>query len=155
MYIRKCERRAIYRALFENGVLVAFKDHHPKRMHRELKWVPNLHVIKIMQSLLSRKLVTEIYSWNWYYWTLTNDGIIYLRTYLHISDHLLPSTLISRVRVVPIVVPKDGGFPDPRSADDRGIFRRLGPKEGSSHKRDNVGPGTDNLEFRGGFGRMA
>ncbi|XP_052895800.1 40S ribosomal protein S10b-like [Anopheles moucheti] len=155
MYIRKSERKAIYRALFESGVLVAFGNHHPKRMHCELKSIRNLHVIKTMESLVSRHLVVKQFSWNWYYWRLTNDGIIYLRNYLHIPDQLVPSTLIARSRAVPNVAscpPTNRGFPDPRDASDRGIYRRLEPRQGYN-KRDNAGPGTNEMVFRGGFER--
>lgn len=41
--------------------------------------VPNLEVIKIMQSLTSKGLVKTQFSWQWYYYTLTNEGIDYLR----------------------------------------------------------------------------
>ena len=34
--------------------------------------VPNLHVIKIMQSFTSKAYVTEQFNWQWYYWTLTD-----------------------------------------------------------------------------------
>jgi small subunit ribosomal protein S10e len=59
------------------GVLVAEKDYNlPK--HGELD-VRNLHVIKVCQSLTSRGFVKTQYSWGWYYYTLTNEGVEYLR----------------------------------------------------------------------------
>lgn len=48
------------------GVLYAEKDFNlPK--HPEVE-VPNLHVIKLMQSFKSRELVTERFAWRHYYW---------------------------------------------------------------------------------------
>lgn len=41
--------------------------------------MPNLQVIKAMQSLTSRGLVTTQFSWQWYYYVLTAEGVEYLR----------------------------------------------------------------------------
>ena len=35
--------------------------------------VPNLHVVKLMQSLVSRGYVKEKFSWQWFYYSLTNE----------------------------------------------------------------------------------
>ena len=64
---------AIYEHLFNEGVMVAKKDtHQPK--HGELD-VPNLQVMKTMNSLKSRGYVKEQFAWRHYYWYLTNEGI--------------------------------------------------------------------------------
>jgi len=73
------------------GVLCAKKDFHaPKHAFLE---VPNLSVIKLCQSLRSRGYVKEQFSWQWYYYFLTNEGIEYLRDYLHLSEDVVPATL--------------------------------------------------------------
>jgi small subunit ribosomal protein S10e len=59
------------------GVLVAKKDYNAPK-HEELD-VPNLQVIKAMQSLTSKGLVKTQFSWQYYYYTLTDDGIQNLR----------------------------------------------------------------------------
>ena len=60
-----------------DGVLVAPKDYNlPK--HQDID-VPNLQVIKAMQSLTSRGYVKTQFSWQYYYYSLTNEGIDYLR----------------------------------------------------------------------------
>jgi small subunit ribosomal protein S10e len=41
--------------------------------------VRNLHVIKVCQSLTSKGYVKTQYSWGWYYYTLTNEGVEFLR----------------------------------------------------------------------------
>ncbi|CAO3686280.1 unnamed protein product [Rhizopus stolonifer] len=60
-----------------DGALCAPKDFNAPK-HFELN-VPNLEVIKIMQSLTSKGLIKTQFSWQWYYYTLTNEGIDYLR----------------------------------------------------------------------------
>ena len=45
-----------------------------------------------MQSLRSRDFVTLKFSWQWYFYTITSDGIEYLREYLHIPMDVVPAT---------------------------------------------------------------
>ncbi|CDO71797.1 hypothetical protein BN946_scf184939.g21 [Trametes cinnabarina] len=77
MIISKPHRRIIYEALFKEGVLVAKKDFNAPK-HEELD-VPNLEVIKAMQSLTSKGLVKTQFSWQWYYYVLTPEGVDFLR----------------------------------------------------------------------------
>ena len=62
---------------YAEGVLVAKKDYNAPK-HEELD-VPNLEVIKAMQSLTSKGLVKTQFSWQWYYYVLTPEGVDYLR----------------------------------------------------------------------------
>lgn len=55
--------------------------------------VPNLQVIKLMQSFKSKEFVRETFAWEHYYWYLTNDGIEHLRTYLNLPSEIVPATL--------------------------------------------------------------
>merc|ERR1719297_133470 len=71
MLLPKKDRIAIYSALFKEGVLVAKKD-TSKPKHDTID-VPNLHVMKLMLSLKSRGYVRETFSWQWYYWYLTEE----------------------------------------------------------------------------------
>ena len=87
----KKDRTAIYEYLFKEGVMVAEKNFYPAN-HPKLA-VPNLHVIKALQSLTSRGYVTERFAWQHYYWYLTNSGIEYLREYLHLPQEIVPATL--------------------------------------------------------------
>jgi len=73
MLVPNANRLAIYKALFKAGVLCAPKDVY-KPKHDDID-VPNLHVIKLMQSLVSRGYAREKFSWQWYYWFLTDEGI--------------------------------------------------------------------------------
>lgn len=87
----KENRKAIYEYLLEKGVIVAKKDFTCKHPH--VKEIPNLHVIKALQSMKSRGYVKEQFAWRHYYWYLTNEGIQYLRDYLHLPSQTLPETL--------------------------------------------------------------
>merc|ERR1712018_1070136 len=92
MIIPKKNRVSIYENLFKDGVMVAIKDFNlPK--HNELEKVRNLEVIKAMTSLKSRGYVRENFAWRHYYWYLTNEGIQYLRDYLHLPPEIVPATL--------------------------------------------------------------
>ena len=94
MIISKQNRRVIYENLFKGasyaqlivgrsdsklieGVLVAKKDFNAPK-HEELD-VPNLEVIKAMQSLTSKGFVKTQFSWQWYYYVLTAEGVEHLR----------------------------------------------------------------------------
>ena len=57
--------------------MVAKKDYNAPKLD-DLD-VPNLEVIKAMQSLTSRGYVKTQFSWQYYYYTLTDDGIQTLR----------------------------------------------------------------------------
>jgi hypothetical protein len=58
----------------EEGILVAKKDFNAPG-HIDLHKIPNLQVIKACQSLTSRGYVKTQFSWQYYYYTLTNEGI--------------------------------------------------------------------------------
>ena len=94
MIISKHNKRTIYENLFKGacglcvgytgthrvrseGVLVAKKDFNAPK-HEELD-VPNLQVIKALQSLTSRGFVKTQFSWQYYYYVLTAEGVEYLR----------------------------------------------------------------------------
>lgn len=103
----KKNRLSIYEYLFKEGVMVAKKDFHAEK-HPELKHIPNLQVIKAMQSLKSRGFVVEQFAWRHFYWYLTNEGIRYLRDFLHLpaevsikgvfscSEYAVPISNVSR-----------------------------------------------------------
>ncbi|KYO41750.1 40S ribosomal protein S10 [Alligator mississippiensis] len=87
MLMPKKNRIAIYELLFKEGVMVAKKDvHMPKHPELADKNVPNLHVMKAMQSLKSRGYVKEQFAWRHFYWYLTNEGIQYLPA-PRLADH--------------------------------------------------------------------
>ncbi|KAM9310114.1 plectin isoform 5-T5 [Pholidichthys leucotaenia] len=89
--------RAIYEVLFRDGVMVAKKDKRPQIKHLEVQGVSNLQVIRAMGSLKSRGYVKETFAWRHFYWYLTNEGIVYLRDYLHLPTEIVPASL-QRIR---------------------------------------------------------
>eukprot|EP01112_Ceratiomyxa_fruticulosa_P023874 TRINITY_DN934_c0_g1_i4.p1 TRINITY_DN934_c0_g1~~TRINITY_DN934_c0_g1_i4.p1 ORF type:complete len:222 (-),score=47.82 TRINITY_DN934_c0_g1_i4:142-717(-) len=135
MLVPKATRKAVYRYLLSEGVCVAHKDLHiPK--HDKIH-VPNLYVVKLMQSLKSRKYVTEQFNWQYFYWYITNEGIEYLRGYLGLPDEVVPATLKK-----PRPAPRPAG-----SQGDRRPERRSAPGTAPEGEKK-VGPGAD---FQPGF----
>merc|ERR1711994_721149 len=137
---------AIYENLFKEGCMVAKKDTHAPK-HPELD-VPNLHVIKALTSLKSRGYVKEQFAWSHFYWYLTNEGIQYLRDYLHLPPEIVPATLKRHpqreTRRRTSAAPRAGGV---KPEADREAYRKADDKTGAA------GPGSAPMEFKGGFGR--
>ncbi|EPZ32527.1 ribosomal protein S10 [Rozella allomycis CSF55] len=137
MLIPKQNRRAIYEYLFREGVLVAKKDYNAPK-HMELD-VPNLQVIKACQSLKSNEYVREVFSWQHYYFFLTDAGIEFLRQYLHLPAEIVPATL---KKTAPI-----------QRLGERPQGRREGNEDYRKGEKS-VPPSADyKAEFRGGYGR--
>lgn len=130
MLMPKSHRVAIYTKLFQDGVCVAKKDKFAKLhdyitiFNSDVK-VPNLHVIKAMQSLTSRGYVKQTFCWRHFYWTLTDEGIQYLRDFLHLPAEIVPSTLRRAVRIVnPGGATASSGRGRGRPIDSRSEYRR-------------------------------
>lgn len=161
----KKNRVTIYEYLFKEGVMVAKKDYHAPK-HPELESIPNLQVIKALQSLKSRGYVREQFAWRhfyWYVWVvkhlkvshffkcwryLTNEGIEYLRSYLHLPPEIVPSTLKRQIRpdttrARPAATRSEASKP----AEDRTGYRRTPGGPPGSDKKADVGAGTADLEF--------
>ncbi|KAG7226768.1 hypothetical protein INR49_014117 [Caranx melampygus] len=159
MLMPKKNRIAIYELLFKEGVMVAKKDVHLAK-HPELadKNVPNLHVMKAMQSLKSCGYVKEQFAWRHFYWYLTNEGIQYLRDFLHLPPEIVPATLRRQTRPE-TARPRPKGMEGERPARlnrgeaDRDAYRRSAAPPGADKKAEaGAGAATD-FQFRGGFGR--
>ncbi|XP_064635039.1 small ribosomal subunit protein eS10-like [Lineus longissimus] len=157
MLMPKKNRIMIFEHLFKEGVLVAKKDNSlPK--HPEVE-VPNLHVIKALQSLKSQGYVKEQFAWRHFYWYLTNEGIQYLRDFLHLPPEIVPSTLKRQARPETTRPRPSKGPGEDREGRrdfggaDRQAYRRGGDRDRGDKKGD-VGAGaTEGFQFRGGFGR--
>lgn len=156
MIVPKKNRVLVYTQLFKDGVMAAKKDYFlPK--HPDLN-VPNLHVVKLMQSLTSRGYVEEKFSWQWYYWKLTDAGIEYLREYLHLSVDVVPDT---HKKQATETARRLGGVEESRGprrfGGDRDGYR--GPKPAGGAPSEFQPQFGDNEERprrqygRGGFGR--
>ncbi|KAK3698209.1 hypothetical protein LTR37_017034 [Vermiconidia calcicola] len=164
--IPKADRKLIHEYLFREGVLVAKKDfNQPKHGEIDTK---NLYVIKACQSLTSRGYLKTQFSWQWYYYTLTPEGLDYLREWLHLPAEIVPQTHVKQQRSH---APPRGmmGGGDDRGDRGRGGGRGgpRGDREGGYRRREQgdkeggMGAGGFEPSFnrdrgegpRGGFGR--
>lgn len=105
---------------FTDGVLTAKKDFEIQ--HDELA-VKNLYVIKAMQSLTSKGFVKTQFSWQYYYYTLTDEGLEFLREFLGVPEGIVPQTLLEKP------IPQ-------REQPQRRAPRRFGDNNGGYRKRD-------------------
>ncbi|KAJ8452774.1 hypothetical protein Cgig2_005110 [Carnegiea gigantea] len=127
MIIPEKNRKEICKYLFQEGVCYAKKDFNLAK-HPDID-VPNLQVIKLMQSFKSKEYVRETFAWMHYYWYLTNDGIEFLRTYLNLPSEIVPATLKKQMKPAgrPLGGPGDRPRGPPRFEGDR---PRFGDREG-------------------------
>jgi small subunit ribosomal protein S10e len=132
----------VYKYLFKEGVLYAEKDFNLPQ-HPEIEGVSNLEVIKLMQSLTTKELVTERYAWRHYYWFLTDSGIEFLREYLNLPQEIVPATLKKSSRPL-----------ERETRPSRGPPRRFDDGARGGYRSEKAGaPGDYRPDFRGGFGR--
>lgn len=116
-----------------------------------------------MKSLTSKGYVKTQFSWQWYYYTLTPEGLDYLREWLHLPAEIVPQTHIKQQSRGPPPrgmmsgdggERRGGGRGGPRRDGDRGDYRRRDAGEGgAAPKEGGAAPGDFNPSFRGGFGR--
>ncbi|KIW06490.1 uncharacterized protein PV09_02926 [Verruconis gallopava] len=153
MLIPRADRKKIHEYLFREGVVVAPKDYNlPQHPQIETK---NLYVIKALQSLNSRGYVKTQFSWQWYYYTLTPEGLDYLREWLHLPAEIVPQTHIKTQRSHAPPRGMMGGDDRDRRGGGRGGPR--GDREGGYRRREegkeSGAPGGFEPGFRGGYGR--
>lgn len=93
-------------------------------------------MIKACQSLTSRKYLKTQFSWQYYYYTLTPEGLDYLREWLHLPAEIVPATHIKQQRTYAPPRGMMGG--DDRGGDRRGGGRGggRGDREGGYRRRD-------------------
>jgi small subunit ribosomal protein S10e len=89
--ISKAHRKEVYSYLFREGVMVVKKN--PVLTNHGDVAVPNLHVMCLLRSLHSRNYVNEKFNWQWKYYTLTDEGIEYLRGVLYLPAEEFPLTM--------------------------------------------------------------
>eukprot|EP00917_Polyrhabdina_sp_WS-2016_P000006 GHVP01000010.1.p1 GENE.GHVP01000010.1~~GHVP01000010.1.p1 ORF type:complete len:103 (+),score=15.57 GHVP01000010.1:884-1192(+) len=92
MHIPKKNMLEVYTSLFESGVLIVAKNRF-ENVHSDLQ-TPNHQIKPLMRSLKSKGCVTEVFSWQYSYFTITAEGIQYLRRKLFLSDSAFPETSI-------------------------------------------------------------
>ncbi len=90
----------------------------------------------------SKGYVKEQFAWRHYYWYLTNDGIDYLREYLHLPSEIVPATIKKKAMTTTRIGsdrPQHGGARR-QHGDDRSDYRKDNAKggPGSEYKPDFV-----------------
>mmetsp|Transcript_68102 Transcript_68102/g.190174 ORF Transcript_68102/g.190174 Transcript_68102/m.190174 type:complete len:81 (+) Transcript_68102:2-244(+) len=63
----------------------------------------------VLRSLCSRGYVSEVFSWQWHYYYLTNEGIDYLREVLHLPAQVCPQTFTKQRPTRPALSAEAGG----------------------------------------------
>ncbi|KAH8826201.1 Plectin/S10 domain-containing protein, partial [Flagelloscypha sp. PMI_526] len=123
------------------GVLVAKKDFNVPK-HEEFD-VLNLRVIKALQSLTSQGYVKTQFSWRWYYYTLTPEGVEYLREFLHLPSEIVPQTHKKDARPQRSAVVRPGG------GEGGGAYRPLRGDRDDDRKKEGGAPGDFRPQFSG------
>jgi len=142
--------KIILTTLFNDGVLVCKKDKNPRHNHPELG-VPMLYVIQLMKSMKSRSYITENFCCHHFYWYLTNEGIEYLREYLHLPSEIVPLTLRKKQ-----TQGGDRGGYGSRGGDRGGPRGKDGQPSGEfapEFNQDNRGEGRGERRNYSGYGR--
>lgn len=88
-------KKTVYERIFKDGVIVVKKDSKLKE-HRDFNGVSNLVVMMITKSLHSRGYLQEKFNWGYHYYFLADEGVEYLREYLHLDETAFPDTHIAR-----------------------------------------------------------
>merc|ERR1739845_221394 len=146
MIIPTDNRLKIWRTLFQEGVMVAKKD--TRSTHADTK-VRNLYVMKALQSLKSKGLVKENYTWQHYHRALTDEGITYLREQLSLPENVMPNTLKRTQEPTqrPDRRPNKVGEGRPVYGGRDGYRRQEGDKQAEA------GAGAQPFQYKGGYGR--
>jgi small subunit ribosomal protein S10e len=143
MFIQKKDRLAIYTHVFREGAIAAKIDPTISK-HPQIN-TPNLYVIMLMKSLVSRKYAERTYAWRWAYWTLTESGIEYLRNYLHLAPETVPNTYLK-----PTTVQAPPSFAAPRGEGMGARRGRGGARTSDRPPRDFDGERGSRFGGRGG-----
>lgn len=117
------------------GVIVIKKDFNLAKHPDVEPAVPNLQAIKALLSLKSRGYVTENFSWQYYYYVLTEEGIAFLRKELSLPETVVPATVAKAMRSgANANERRPGGDRErrpggPRPSQEGGGYRRRGEED--------------------------
>src|ERR1700712_1182519 len=120
---------------------------HQLKDHHNVDTNAVLQVVKACQSLTSRGYLKTQFSWQWYYYTLTPEGLDYLREWLHLPAEIVPATHIKQQRShAPPRGMMGEGEREKRPfgrgrGGDRGDRGDCGDREGGYRRRDAGGEG--------------
>ena len=156
--IPKKNKDDIYRFLFTEGVITC-------EQNRLMQWegqlggktfrVPCNHVLYLLRSMNSRGLVKEQFAWRHHYWCLNDEGVEYLRKYLHLAPTVVPNTQKKSAKEDDHERPPRGGGGDRggRGRGGRGGRGRGGfGEDRAAYNKDGEGRGRGG-RGRGGRGR--
>lgn len=88
--IQKAEKKAVYRYLLQEGVIVIHKD-YTSQPHKGTN-IPNINVRTLLRSLKDRGFVELVFSWQYFYYFINNEGKKYLSEYLNLTEEVVPLT---------------------------------------------------------------
>ena len=88
--ISKADKKAVYRYLLQEGVIVFHKD-FSTAPHKGTG-VANIHVRMLLRSLKDRGYVELVFNWQWYYYFLNAEGMKYVSEYLGLTEDVVPLT---------------------------------------------------------------
>ena len=88
--ISKAEKKVVYRYLLQEGVIVVHKD-FTTQPHKGTN-VTNIHLRKMMRSLKDRGYVELVFSWQYFYFFINNEGKKFLSDYLNLTEEVVPLT---------------------------------------------------------------
>jgi len=129
--VSKENKNKVYNYLLSEGVIVIKKDFGLPKHSAGLD-VPNIQCIMILKSLKSRDLVNLVFNWQYFYYTINEKGIKYIKDSLGVSENVQPLTWIKTSTRK--VYTEDGDEEDrpgrPRGRGGRGGFRGRGGRGG-------------------------
>jgi small subunit ribosomal protein S10e len=88
--IQRSEKKAVYRYLLQEGVIVIHKD-FTSQPHTGTK-VSNIHVRTLLRSLYDRKLVELVFNWQYFYYFINAEGKKHLSEQLGLTEEVVPLT---------------------------------------------------------------
>ena len=88
--ISKADKKAVYRYLLQEGVIVFHKD-FSTQAHKGTG-VANIHVRMLLRSLKDRGFVELVFNWQWFYYFLNAEGKKYVSEYLGLTEDVVPLT---------------------------------------------------------------
>ncbi len=88
--IQRAEKKAVYRYLLQEGVIVIHKD-FTAQPHTRTK-VANIHVRTLLRSLHDRKLVELVFNWQYFYYFINEEGKKHLAEQLGLTEEVVPLT---------------------------------------------------------------
>jgi len=146
--VQKAEKKAVYRYLLQEGVIVIHKD-YTTQLHKGTN-VPNIHARLLLRSLKDRGHVELVFSWQYFYYFINEQGKKYLSDYLNLTEEVVPLTwklypsYIERTirdstsTSLRTKAEKSGGKETPRTdLKARGEAEEEGPGESAEREKNN------------------